>query len=59
MKIDFSKNISAENLKPQNDFDEKVENFLEEWFSDSETVEVQTSGSTGIRKNSQLKNPEC
>lgn len=50
MKIDFSKNISAENLKPQNDFDEKVENFLEEWFSDSETVEVQTSGSTGIRK---------
>lgn len=59
MKIDFSKNISAENLKPQNDFDEKVENFLEEWFSDSETVEVQTSGSTGIPKNSQLKNPEC
>ncbi|AKH93247.1 AMP-binding protein [Elizabethkingia anophelis] len=50
MKIDFSKNISAENLKPQNDFDEKVENFLEEWFSDSETVEVQTSGSTGIPK---------
>ncbi|MDQ8747322.1 AMP-binding protein [Elizabethkingia miricola] len=50
MKIDFSKNISAGNLKPQNDFEEKVENFLAEWYSDSETVEVQTSGSTGIPK---------
>ncbi|MDX8570045.1 AMP-binding protein [Elizabethkingia sp. HX QKY] len=50
MKIDFSKNINAGDLKPQNDFEEKVENFLAEWFSDSETVEVQTSGSTGIPK---------
>ena len=50
MKIDFSIFFDIESLKPQNDFEVKVKNFLSEWFSDSETVEVQTSGSTGIPK---------
>ncbi|MCL1669995.1 AMP-binding protein [Elizabethkingia ursingii] len=50
MKIDFSKNVEIESLKPQNDFEVKVKDFLSEWFSDSETVEVQTSGSTGVPK---------
>ena len=59
MKIDFSKNISAGNLKPQNDFEEKVENFLAEWYSDSETVECRLPVQQGFLKNSRLKNPEC
>ncbi|AQX11316.1 AMP-binding protein [Elizabethkingia meningoseptica] len=50
MKIDFSKDIDRDTLNAQNNFEEKVKYFLAEWFSDSETVEVQTSGSTGIPK---------
>ncbi len=50
MQLDFSKNINIESLFPENEFEEKVISFLEEWFSDSETVSVQTSGSTGIPK---------
>ena len=50
MQLDFSKNINIESLFPENEFEEKVISFLQEWFSDSETVSVQTSGSTGIPK---------
>ena len=50
MQLDFSKNIKIESLFPENEFQEKVISFLQEWFSDSETVSVQTSGSTGKPK---------
>ncbi|OPC23532.1 AMP-dependent synthetase [Elizabethkingia meningoseptica] len=50
MKIDFSKDTDRDTLNAQNNFEEKVKDFLAEWFSDSETVEVQTSGSTGVPK---------
>lgn len=50
MQLDFSKNINIESLFPENEFEEKVISFLQDWFSVSETVSVQTSGSTGIPK---------
>lgn len=50
MILDFSKNINIESLFPENEFEEKVISFLKDWFSHSETVSVQTSGSTGIPK---------
>jgi O-succinylbenzoic acid--CoA ligase len=49
MLIDFN-NLEINNLHPATDFEEKVIFFLKEWFSDSETVKVQTSGSTGVPK---------
>ena len=50
MELDFSKNIPVKSLFPQNEFEEKVISFLKDWHSDSATVSVQTSGSTGIPK---------
>lgn len=50
MIIDFSKEISLKSLFPQTEFEEKVISFLQEWFSESTTVKVQTSGSTGNPK---------
>lgn len=50
MELDFSKNIQLKSLFPQTEFEEKVISFLEDWHSDSTTVSVQTSGSTGIPK---------
>lgn len=49
MLIDF-KNLNINNLSFKTEFETKIKNFLEEWFSDSETVKVQTSGSTGTPK---------
>ena len=49
MLIDFN-NLEINNLHSKNDFEKKVIFFLKEWFSDSKTVKVQTSGSTGIPK---------
>ena len=49
MLFDFN-NLEINNLHPETDFEKKVFFFLEEWFSDSKTVKVQTSGSTGIPK---------
>ena len=47
MKIDFS----TERLPESNsEFEQEVIIFTQEWLSDSKTVEVQTSGSTGIPK---------
>ena len=50
MILEFSKNINIKSLFPENEFEEKVISFMEDWFSHSETVSVQTSGSTGIPK---------
>ncbi len=49
MLIDFN-NLNINNLSPETEFEQKVKKFLEEWFSDRETVNVQTSGSTGQPK---------
>ncbi|MCU7618153.1 AMP-binding protein [Chryseobacterium sp. PBS4-4] len=49
MVIDFN-NLEINNLHSQTEFEKKVFFFLEEWLSDSEKVNVQTSGSTGIPK---------
>ncbi len=49
MLIDF-KNFNINDLQPKTDFQNKTFAFLQEWFSDSETVQVQTSGSTGAPK---------
>lgn len=49
MLIDFN-NLNINNLSFQTDFDYKIKKFLDEWFSDGNTVKVQTSGSTGVPK---------
>lgn len=49
MLIDFN-NLNINQLSFETEFEIKIKNFLEEWFSDSETVKVQTSGSTGSPK---------
>ena len=59
MQLDFSKNIIIESLFPENEFEEKVISFLEDWFSDFETVSVQTSGSREFRKSLKSKKREC
>lgn len=49
MLIDF-KNLNINQLSFETEFEIRVKNFLNEWFSDSDTVKVQTSGSTGAPK---------
>ncbi|AZB10013.1 long-chain fatty acid--CoA ligase [Chryseobacterium sp. G0162] len=49
MLIDFN-NLNINQLSFHSEFEKKVENFLEEWASEGETVKVQTSGSTGVPK---------
>ncbi|WP_294302410.1 AMP-binding protein [uncultured Chryseobacterium sp.] len=49
MQIDFN-NLNMNPLSFNSEFEAKIGNFLDEWFSDSETVKVQTSGSTGTPK---------
>lgn len=49
MEINF-KLLKINTLKPHNHFEEKVSFFLKDWFSDTKTVQVKTSGSTGIPK---------
>ena len=49
MQLNFN-NLEINNLHPQTEFEKKVFFFMEEWWSDAETVKVQTSGSTGIPK---------
>lgn len=47
MKINFS----IQNLpNPETPFEKQVITFIKEWFDDSKTVKVQTSGSTGAPK---------
>lgn len=49
MLIDLSKPLSIPET-PSNEFETKVLGFIKEWFSDSKTVKIQSSGSTGIPK---------
>lgn len=49
MLIDFN-NLNINQLSFKSEFEKKVENFIEEWTSEGETVKVQTSGSTGVPK---------
>ncbi|MGE6397852.1 AMP-binding protein [Chryseobacterium scophthalmum] len=49
MLLDFN-NLEINNLHAETGFEKKVIFFLKEWFSESKTVKVQTSGSTGIPK---------
>ncbi|MFC3159330.1 O-succinylbenzoic acid--CoA ligase [Chryseobacterium arachidis] len=49
MQIDF-KNLDINQLCFETEFEKKIKLFLEEWLSDSTTVKVQTSGSTGVPK---------
>ncbi|KAA0126081.1 AMP-binding protein [Chryseobacterium sp. SN22] len=49
MQIDFN-NLNMNQLSFNSEFEAKIGNFLDEWFSDSKTVKVQTSGSTGTPK---------
>lgn len=49
MQIDFN-NLNMNQLSCNPGFEAKVRAFLDEWLSDSQTVTVQTSGSTGIPK---------
>ncbi len=49
MLIDF-KNLNIHQLKPQNQFEEKLLELIRDWFSNSSILSVQTSGSTGTPK---------
>ncbi len=49
MQIDFN-NLNINKLSFRTEFEKKIRIFLEEWFSDSGKVWVQTSGSTGTPK---------
>ncbi|MNK45763.1 Long-chain-fatty-acid--CoA ligase FadD13 [compost metagenome] len=49
MLIDLSKPLSNQ-VTPSNEFETKVLDFVKEWFSESKTVKIQSSGSTGIPK---------
>jgi O-succinylbenzoic acid--CoA ligase len=49
MLINF-KNLNINKLSFKTEFEKKIIFFLEEWFSEQETVNVQTSGSTGVPK---------
>ena len=49
MLIDLSK-ASPINQTSSNEFETKVLDFIKEWFSESKTVKIQSSGSTGIPK---------
>lgn len=49
MLLNFN-NLEINKLQVQTEFEKKAILFVEEWLSDSKTVNVQTSGSTGIPK---------
>ncbi|MCS3871378.1 O-succinylbenzoic acid--CoA ligase [Chryseobacterium ginsenosidimutans] len=49
MQIDFN-NLNINQLSFETEFEKKIKQFVEEWFSDSTMVKVQTSGSTGVPK---------
>ena len=49
MLIDFN-NLNINQLSFSTEFEKKVKDFLEEWFSQKTGVNVQTSGSTGVPK---------
>lgn len=49
MLIDLS-NALSQDQTTSNEFETKVLDFIKEWFSESKTTQIQTSGSTGIPK---------
>jgi len=49
MLIDLSKALPQDQTT-SNEFETKVLDFIKEWFSESKTVKIQSSGSTGIPK---------
>lgn len=49
MVIDFN-NLKTNNLHSKTECEKKITFFLEKWLDDAKTVEVQTSGSTGVPK---------
>ncbi|MPT33065.1 MAG: hypothetical protein E2600_15645, partial [Chryseobacterium sp.] len=49
MLIDLSKAYNI-NQSSSNEFETKVLYFITEWFSESKTVKIQSSGSTGLPK---------
>ncbi len=64
MKIIFHKEFNLNNysfssteglLKYASEFSEEMYSFLEDWFSNQETISVQTSGSTGVPKIIELR----
>ncbi|MBD8017111.1 AMP-binding protein [Kaistella pullorum] len=50
MLLDFTQYPEKPFLRPETPFEIKVSDFLHDWFSEGETVPVQTSGSTGVPK---------
>lgn len=50
MLLDFTQYPEKPFLRPETPFEIKVSDFLHDWFSEGETVPVQTSGSTGAPK---------
>ncbi|SDH59049.1 O-succinylbenzoic acid--CoA ligase [Chryseobacterium taeanense] len=49
MLIDF-KNLNINQLYSETEFENKIKTFLKDWLSETKTVKVQTSGSTGVPK---------
>ncbi len=49
MTIDFNE-LNINTLNPESPFDVQVLDFLKSWLSKSDSLEVQTSGSTGVPK---------
>jgi O-succinylbenzoic acid--CoA ligase len=54
IQLDFSKEIHIKKLPRKEEWQENIVDFLEEWYSDSETITTKTSGSTGTPKNIEL-----
>ena len=50
MTIDFSQHQKIQPSNPSNEFEQKIISFIQEFLSETKTVKVQTSGSTGIPK---------
>lgn len=46
---------TEELLKYASEFSEEMHSFLKDWFSNQETISVQTSGSTGVPKTIELR----
>ena len=55
MILNFSKPVDIRQIPQEEDWQKEIADFLTEWYSDSETVVTQTSGSTGIPKKIERK----
>ena len=53
--LDFSQSeFNLDTIQPTTDFEQSVVDFLVNWFDDSISIKVQTSGSTGVPKQIEL-----